>query len=298
MKACKFVNLFVSECGKEAVTSTPPENDFFGAHAVLYYGFHRHIDSGSRIPPKNLRGGGYQNIFREKPKTYLFREKHFFPNHGRLTVAVPQPRKDKKGVGCTTRIMLIVIHKFTGCEDYLPGRVGKTEESPSALTVAEAAPIPPSPVTSNAALPESSNTVPLSSDATDPSGEKDLPPVGDNITKTESSATTAVKSAGETDCKSVSPSDTAVIIAPSDTAAVLEVVPSPRPDDAKTPGPEAAVPSPKPEAKTTEDGTSSWDRKQEEEKEEGMEITDDVRDEFCVDSTEGGARPSRKEARE
>jgi hypothetical protein len=178
----------------------------------------------------------------------------------------------------------------------LPGRVGKTVESPSPLTVAEATPTPPSPVTSNAALSESSNTVPLSSDATDPSVDKDLLPVRDNITKTESSATTGVKSAGETDCKSVSPSDIAALIAPSDTAAVLEVVPSPRPDDAKTPGPEEAVPSPKPEAKTPE-GATSWDRKQDEEKEEGMEITDDVRDEFCVDSTEGGVKPSRKDAR-
>jgi hypothetical protein len=202
--------------------------------------------------------------------------------------------------------MLINIHKFIGCEDYLPGRVGKTDESSTPLTIAT--PTPPSPVTSNAALSESSNTVPLSSDATDPSVDKDLPPVGDNITKTESSATTGVKSAGETDCKSVSPSDTAVRAAAFDSAAVLEVAPSPKPDDAKTPrqeevvpspkpgaktteGPEEAVPSPKPEAKTTEEeGTSSWDRKQEEEKEEGMEITDDVRDEFCVDSAEGGSQ--------
>jgi hypothetical protein len=183
--------------------------------------------------------------------------------------------------------LLIIIHSLIGCEDYLPGRVGKTEESPSPLTVTEAAPTPPSP--SNAALSESSNTVPLSSDATDPSVDKDLSPVGDNITKTESSATTGVKSAGETDCKSVSPSDTAALIAPSDTAAVLEVVPSPRPDDEKTPGPEEVVPSPKPEAKTM-DGATSWDRKQDEEKEEGMEITDDVRDEFCVDSAEGGSQ--------
>ncbi len=185
----------------------------------------------------------------------------------------------------------------------MPGRVGKTEESSTPLTIAT--PTPPSPVTSNAALSESSNTVPLCSDATDPSVDKDLSPVGDNITKTESSAATGVKSAGKTDCKSVSPSDTAVIIAPSDTAAVLEVAPSPKPDDAKTPGPEEAVPSPEPEAKTTEgpegvpspkpeakttEGTSSWDRKQDEEKEEGMEITDDVRDEFCVDSAEGGSQ--------
>jgi hypothetical protein len=186
--------------------------------------------------------------------------------------------------------MLINIHKFIGCEDYLPGRVGNTDESSTPLTIAT--PTPPSPVTSNAALSESPNTVPLCSDAKDPSVDKDLSPVqGDNITKTESSATTGVKSAGQTDCKSLSPSDTAALIAPSDTAVVLEVVPSPRPDDAKTPGPEV-VPSPKPEAKTTEEATSSWDRKQEEEKEEGMEITDDVRDEFCVDSTEGSqAKP-------
>ncbi len=182
--------------------------------------------------------------------------------------------------------MLIIIHKFIGCEDYLPGRVGKTDESSTPLTIAT--PTPPSPVTSNAVLSESSNTVPLSSDATDPSVDKDLSPVGDNITKTESTATTGVKSAGETDSKSVSPSDTAVRAAASDSAPVPEVVPSPRPDDAKTPGPEEVVPSPKPEAKTT-DGTS-WDRKQDEEKEEGMEITDDVRDEFCVDSAEGGSQ--------
>jgi hypothetical protein len=194
--------------------------------------------------------------------------------------------------------MLIVIHKFTGCEDYLPGRVSKTEESSSPLTVAEAAPTPPSPVTSNAALSESSNTVPLSSDAK--VVDKDLSPVGENIIKTISSATTGVKSAGETDYKS----ETAVKAAASDSAPVPEpVAPSPKPDDATTPRPEEAVPSPKPEAKTPEgpevvpspkaeaktteeEGTSSWDRKQEEEKEEGMEITDDVRDEFCVDSAE------------
>jgi hypothetical protein len=202
-------------------------------------------------------------------------------------------------VGCT-RIMLINIHKFIGCEDYLPGRVGKTDESPSPLTVAEATPTPPSPVTSNAALSESSNTVPLGSDATDPSVDKDPLPVGESVIKTESTATKGVKSVGETDCKS----ETAVRA--SDSAPVPEpVAPSPKPDDAKTPGPEEAIPSPKPEAKTTSgpevvpspkpeakttEGTSSWDRKQEEEKEEGMEITDDVRDEFCVDSTEGGSQ--------
>jgi hypothetical protein len=206
--------------------------------------------------------------------------------------------------------MLIIILKFVGCEDYLPGRVGKTDESSTPLTVAEAAPTPPSPVTSNAALSESPNTIPLSSDAKDPSVDKDLSPVGENIIKTISSATkTGVKSAaGETDCKSDS---TAVRAAASDSSAPVPepvAAPSPKPDDAKTPRPEEAVPSPKPEAKTTkgpevvvpspipetktteEEGTSSWDRKQEEEQEEGMEITDDVRDEFCVDSAEGGSQ--------